>query len=178
MYGTDYESEIPTECLQIIREFIDGIYFTEKLPNGELSTGYKTSDGLLHGIHRIYYTSGRLKLIFWYESGVLRRQMKITHDGKRVYDFQYMARSALRANGTTLCVDAIEDRTTESGVDASRRTVSDRVDASRRTAKFLKHGKQKKWYRNGQLAENLNYEYGIQCGKQQCWSINGKLSEF
>jgi len=168
MYGTDYESEIPTECLQIIREFIDGIYFTEKLPNGELSTGYKTSDGLLHGIHRIYYTSGRLKLIFWYESGVLRRQMKITHDGKRVYDFQYMARSALRANGTTESgVDAIEDRTTESG-----------VDASRRTAKFLKHGKQKKWYRNGQLAENLNYEYGIQCGKQQCWSIDGKLSEF
>ena len=155
MYGTDYESEIPTECLQIIREFIDGIYFTEKLPNGELSTGYKTSDGLLHGIHRVYYTSGRLKLIFWYESGVLRRQMKITHDGKRVYDFQYMARSALRANGTTLC-----------------------VDASRRTAKFLKHGKQKKWYRNGQLAENLNYEYGIQCGKQQCWSIDGKLSEY
>jgi len=167
MYGTDYELEIPPECLQIIREFIDGIYFTEKLPNGELSTGYKTSDGLLHGIHRVYYASGGLKLIFWYERGVLRRQMKITNDGKRVYDFQYMARSALRANGTTLCVDAIEDRTTESG-----------VDASRRTAKFLKHGKQKKWYRNGQLAENLNYEYGIQCGKQQCWSIDGKLSEF
>ncbi len=152
MYGTDYESEIPTECLQIIREFIDGIYFTEKLPNGELSTGYKTSDGLLHGIHRIYYTSGRLKLIFWYESGVLRRQMKITHDGKRLYDFQYIARSALRADEGHW-----------------------RSHAKRR---FLKHGKQKKWYRNGQLADNLNYEYGIQCGKQQCWSIDGKLSEF
>jgi hypothetical protein len=76
--------------------------------------------------------------------------MKITHDGKRLYDFQYIARSALRANDW-------------------------RSHAKRR---FLKHGKQKKWYRNGQLAENLNYEYGIQCGKQQCWSIDGKLSEF
>jgi hypothetical protein len=41
--------------------------------------------------------------------------------------------SSFRTRRTAQCADSVEDRTTESGVDASRRTVSDRVDASRRT---------------------------------------------
>lgn len=69
---------IPTECLQIIRGFIDGIYFTEKLHNGDLSTGYKTCDGLFHGIHRVYHASGgQIKLVFLYERGVLNRAMAL-----------------------------------------------------------------------------------------------------
>ena len=144
--------EFPTECLRIIREFVYGIYFTEKLPNNELSTGYTTklytappytakpypstrSVTLFHGINRVYYSNGKIKNIFEYEWGAIKSQMKISKLGQKVYEYNYAA----------------------SGVDHYNRP--------------LRHGNQKKWNRFGKLIEDFNYNLGRKHGRQ--WAFDG-----
>jgi antitoxin component YwqK of YwqJK toxin-antitoxin module len=144
--------EFPTECLRIIREFVYGIYFTEKLPNNELSTGYTAkpypstqsvdkaksytqSITLFHGINRVYYSNGKIKNIFEYEWGAIKSQMKISKLGQKVYEYNYAA----------------------SGVDRYNRP--------------LRHGNQKKWNRFGKLIEDFNYSLGRKHGRQ--WAFDG-----
>ena len=153
--------EFPTECLRIIREFVYGIYFTEKLPNNELSTGYtakpypstqsvdtaklpkapstdclrQQSITLFHGINRVYYSNGKIKNIFEYEWGAIKSQMKISKLGQKVYEYNYAA----------------------SGVDRYNRP--------------LRHGNQKKWNRFGKLIEDFNYSLGRKHGRQ--WAFDG-----
>ena len=148
--------EFPTECLRIIREFVYGIYFTEKLPNNELSTGYTASPypstrsvdtaklpkapstqsvALFHGLNRVYYSNGKIKNIFEYEWGAIKSQMKISKLGQKVYEYNYAA----------------------SGVDHYNRP--------------LRHGNQKKWNRFGKLIEDFNYSLGRKHGRQ--WAFDG-----
>lgn len=143
-------STFPLECISLIREFVYGIYFINKLPRNTqstLSTGFITNNGELHGVHRVYYHNGKIKNMFIYEYGVLNTQLKMSRLGHKSYEFEYI-----------MC------RNSEIH-DDKRRIIN----------KSVMHGKQVKWYNTGQLCKISNYNFGKQHGKELCWSLNGQL---
>ena len=162
--------EFPTECLRIIREFVYGIYFTKKLPNNELSTGYTAkpypstrsvdtakppkapSTQSVDTAKLPKAPSTRSVALFHGINRVYYSNGKI----KNIFEYEWGAiKSQMKIS--QLGQKVYEYNYAVSGVDRYNRP--------------LRHGNQKKWNRFGQLIEDFNYSLGRKHGRQ--WAFDG-----
>ena len=167
--------EFPTECLRIIREFVYGIYFTEKLPNNELSTGYtakpypSTQSVDTAKLPKAPSTQSvdTAKLPKAPSTDCLRQQSITLFHGinrvyysngkiKNIFEYEWGAiKSQMKIS--KLGQKVYEYNYAASGVDRYNRP--------------LRHGNQKKWNRFGKLIEDFNYSLGRKHGRQ--WAFDG-----